>query len=145
MVHPGWLTSIGALVLSDLKYADGQEVRLGDRVKLGQDDGGVVVASIDTNEYSGKHSEAQWGYLKKGVMIEFPLHGLIRRLPLHGRSIERKPITRFASQVRSHPYIRPVYVRTIVALASIETAGRNLIRQSALMCLGSLQDLPAPV
>jgi len=60
-----------------MKYADGQEVRLGDRVKLGQDDGGVVVASIDTNEYSGEHSEAQWGYLKKGVMIKFPLHGLI--------------------------------------------------------------------
>jgi len=60
-----------------MKYADGQEVRLGDRVKLGKDDGGVVVASIDTNEYSEKHSKAQWGYLKKGVMIEFPLHGLI--------------------------------------------------------------------
>jgi hypothetical protein len=60
-----------------MKYADGQEVRLGDRVKLGKDDGGVVVASIDTNEYSGEHSQAQWGYLKKGVMIEFPLHGLI--------------------------------------------------------------------
>lgn len=60
-----------------MKYADGQEVRLGDRVKLGQDDGGIVVASIDTGEYSNDHSEAQWGYLKKGVMIEFPLHGLI--------------------------------------------------------------------
>jgi hypothetical protein len=60
-----------------MKYPDGQEVRLGDRVRLGQDDAGVVVASIDTGEYSGQHSEAQWGYLKKGVMIEFPLHGLI--------------------------------------------------------------------
>lgn len=60
-----------------MKYPDGQEVRLGDRVKLGQDDGGVVVASIDTNEYSDEHSKAQWSYLKKGVMIEFPKHGLI--------------------------------------------------------------------
>jgi hypothetical protein len=60
-----------------MKYADGQEVRLGDRVKLGQDEGGIVVASIDTGEYSQEHSEAQWGYLKKGVMIEFPLHGLV--------------------------------------------------------------------
>ena len=60
-----------------MKYPDGQEVRLGDRVKLRQDDGGVVVASIDTNEYSDEHSKAQWGYLKKGVMIEFPKHGLI--------------------------------------------------------------------
>jgi hypothetical protein len=60
-----------------MKYTDGQEVRLGDRVKLGQDDGGVVVASIDTGEYSAEHPEAQWGYLKKGVMIEFPTYGLI--------------------------------------------------------------------
>jgi hypothetical protein len=60
-----------------VKYPDGQEVRLGDRVKLGQDEGGVVVASIDTNEYSSEGSKAQWGYLKKGVMIEFPTYGLI--------------------------------------------------------------------
>lgn len=60
-----------------MKYADGQEVRLGDRVKLGQDNGGVVVALIDTGEYSDGHSEAQWGYLKKGVVIEFPTVGVI--------------------------------------------------------------------
>jgi hypothetical protein len=60
-----------------MKYKDGQEVRLGDRVKLGQDDGGIVVASIDTGEYSAEHPEEQWGYLKKGVMIEFPTFGLI--------------------------------------------------------------------
>jgi len=28
-----------------MKYPDGQEVKLGDRVKLGEDGGGVVVAS----------------------------------------------------------------------------------------------------
>jgi len=60
-----------------LKYSDGQEVRLGDRVKLGQDDRGVVVCSIDAGEYSDEHPEAQWGYLKKGVMIKFPTYGLI--------------------------------------------------------------------
>lgn len=60
-----------------MKYPDGQEVRLGDHVKLGQDEGGVVVASIDANQYKDDHSKAQWGYLKKGVMIEFPKYGLI--------------------------------------------------------------------
>jgi hypothetical protein len=60
-----------------MKYPSGEEVRLGDHVKLGQDSGGIVVASIDTGEYSAEHPEAQWGYLKKGVMIEFPLYGLI--------------------------------------------------------------------
>jgi hypothetical protein len=60
-----------------VKYADGQELRLGDRVKLGQDSGGVVVALIDTGEFTAEHPQTQWGYLKKGAMIEFPLHGLI--------------------------------------------------------------------
>lgn len=60
-----------------MKYADGQDVKLGDKVKLGQDDGGIVVCSIDTGEYTDDHPETQWGYLKKGVMVEFPTLGLI--------------------------------------------------------------------
>ena len=59
-----------------MKYPDGQEVKLGDKVKLGQDDG-VVVCSIDNDEYSDDYSKEQWGYLKKGVMINFPSYGLI--------------------------------------------------------------------
>lgn len=60
-----------------MKYPNGQEVRLGDRVKLGKDDGGIVVCSVDTGEYSDDYPESQWGYLKKGVMINFPTYGLI--------------------------------------------------------------------
>jgi hypothetical protein len=60
-----------------MKYPDGQEVRLGDRVKLGQDDSGVVVASIDAGEYAAAHPRAQWSYLKRGVLIEFRQWGLI--------------------------------------------------------------------
>ncbi len=60
-----------------MKYPDGQVVKLGDRVRLGEDRGGVVVCSIDTGEYREEHSGAQWGYLKQGVMIEFPLYGLM--------------------------------------------------------------------
>jgi hypothetical protein len=60
-----------------MKYAGGQEARLGDKVRLGNDNNGVVVCSIDTCEYSKEHPETQWGYLKTGVMIEFPSYGLI--------------------------------------------------------------------
>ena len=60
-----------------MNYSDGQEVRLGDRVKLGENDGGIVVCSIDTGDYSDDYPEAQWSYLKKGVMIKFPTYGLI--------------------------------------------------------------------
>lgn len=59
-----------------MKYCDGRDVRLGDKVKLG-DDEGIVVCSIDTGEYSEEHPESAWGYLWKGVMISFPKYGLI--------------------------------------------------------------------
>jgi hypothetical protein len=60
-----------------MKYSDGQEVKLGDQVRLGADDAGVVVASIDSGIYGEQHPCAQWGYLKRGVLIEFPKYGLI--------------------------------------------------------------------
>lgn len=61
-----------------MNYPDGQQVRLGDRVKLGRNATGIVVASIDTDEYCSDHPAAQWAYLKRGVMIEFPgTYGLI--------------------------------------------------------------------
>lgn len=60
-----------------MKYFDGQDVKLGDKVRMGTDEGGVVVCSIDDGEYSDEHPKDQWGYLGKGVMIKFPLYGLI--------------------------------------------------------------------
>ncbi len=52
-------------------------MRVGDRVALGDDRDGIVVASMDTGEYDATHPETQWGYLKKGVMIEFLRYGLV--------------------------------------------------------------------
>lgn len=60
-----------------MRYSNGNEVLLGDRVKLGRDNGGIVVCSIDRDEYSPDHTREQWAYLKKGVMIHFPHYGLI--------------------------------------------------------------------
>jgi len=60
-----------------MKYLNGQEVRLGDNVKLWSDAEGIVVCSIDTNEYSKEYPESEWGYLKKGVLIKSPQAGLI--------------------------------------------------------------------
>jgi hypothetical protein len=61
-----------------MRYLDGREVRLGETVKLDSDAEGSVVCSIDTGEYSDGYPEAQWGYLGKGVMIDFPgTYGLI--------------------------------------------------------------------
>jgi hypothetical protein len=61
-----------------LKYPDGREIRLGDKVRFGSDAEGRVVCSVDTGEYGDEHPESQWGYLGEGVMIDFPgRYGLI--------------------------------------------------------------------
>ena len=60
-----------------MKYPDGQEVKLGDTVVLENDHQGMVVCSIDTEEYSDAYPPAQWSYLSRGVLIKFPSYGLI--------------------------------------------------------------------
>ena len=57
-----------------MKYADGQEVKLGDKVKLGQDENGVVVCLIEAGEYLPGED---WLYLKEGMMARFPQFGHI--------------------------------------------------------------------
>lgn len=61
----------------EMKYADGQEVKLGDVVALGTDQRGIVVCSIDTGDYSEAYPKTEWSYLSSGVLIEFPSYGLI--------------------------------------------------------------------
>ncbi len=63
-----------------MNYRNGEEVRLGDKVKLWEGCFGVVVASIDRGEYDAGHPHEQWGYLKSGVLIESDAAGLIHYL-----------------------------------------------------------------
>lgn len=60
-----------------MKYAGGQTVAVGDRVRLGKDSVGEVVCILDSGGYSDAYPESEWGYLKEGVLINFPLLGLI--------------------------------------------------------------------
>lgn len=60
-----------------MNYPDGQEMKLGDIVALGEAQQGTVVCSIDTGEYSDAYPPVQWSYLDRGVLIEFPSYGLI--------------------------------------------------------------------
>jgi hypothetical protein len=59
------------------QYASGETVRLGDRVRLDQDGNGLVVCVIDTSEYTPDFPALDWSYLETGVLIQFPVHGLI--------------------------------------------------------------------
>jgi hypothetical protein len=63
-----------------MNYPDGQLVRLGDKVKLWEGCEGIVVCSIDTNEFSDNYPASQWEYLKVGVLIDSSQAGLIHYL-----------------------------------------------------------------
>ena len=58
-----------------MKYFDGNEVRIGDKV-IADDSEGVVVCIIDAKQFSEGYQDA-WTYLEKGVLIETKKWGLI--------------------------------------------------------------------
>ena len=60
-----------------MKYSDGQEVRVGDRVGLGGGLFGRVVAVMDTGEYSEHYSAEEWSYLGTGALVLSKDAGLI--------------------------------------------------------------------
>jgi len=60
-----------------MKYPTGEDVRLGDQVSLWRGAEGIVVCSLDTGEFSGAYPEAEWSYLKSGVLILSQEAGLI--------------------------------------------------------------------
>jgi hypothetical protein len=60
-----------------MKYPDGAEARTGDHVELWNGNVGVVVCSIDTNEYSAAYPKDAWEQLGAGVLILSEKAGLI--------------------------------------------------------------------
>lgn len=60
-----------------MKYADGQDVLLGDIVQLWDECNGVVVCSIDTDEYTTVYPKEEWEYLRSGVLILTDKAGLL--------------------------------------------------------------------
>jgi hypothetical protein len=60
-----------------MRYADGSEARLGDRLRIFNGDCGSVVAAIDRNEYSNEFSRKDWAYLKEGIMIKTDAGALV--------------------------------------------------------------------
>ena len=53
-----------------MKYPNGQEVRVGDKIKLWDDQPGTVVCSIETDEFSKDYPKTEWGYLKSGILVK---------------------------------------------------------------------------
>lgn len=62
-----------------MKYSSGQEVKLGDQVKLGNDDSGEVVCIIEGNKFTENFPKSEWGYLKQGMLVKFQQYGLLKQ------------------------------------------------------------------
>ena len=60
-----------------MRYGDGQEVRLWDRVETWPGCRGIVVMSIDTEEFTPEFPREEWLYLGSGVMIDTEQTGLL--------------------------------------------------------------------
>ena len=60
-----------------MNYKDGTKAKVGDRVLIGGQYHGVVVADMDGDEYSRDYPGDQWRYLGSGVMIDTDFGGLV--------------------------------------------------------------------
>ena len=60
-----------------MRYADGNEARIGDTIAIDDKHRGTVVACIDRGEYSDAHPAAQWSYLGKGILVDTDFGGLV--------------------------------------------------------------------
>lgn len=60
-----------------MRYLNGEEAHLGDKVALGNSAEGEIVCSIDTDEFSSEYPKAHWQYLSRGVLVNFSKFGLI--------------------------------------------------------------------
>jgi len=61
-------------------YTGGETVRVGDRVRYAGEGGeqtGVVVCDIAAGAYTAAFTEADWGYLKEGFIVEFARLGVV--------------------------------------------------------------------
>ncbi|RWB66676.1 MAG: hypothetical protein EOQ50_32145 [Mesorhizobium sp.] len=75
-----------------MKYPDGTLARLGDKIIVWEGNEGVVVCSMDTDEYSEEYSREVLGYLGRGIMVLSEKAGLIHYVEpeIDMRLIERK-------------------------------------------------------
>ena len=53
-----------------MKYRDGQTMKLGDRVQLWGDKFGGIVCIIADGLFSDEFPEANWAFLKNGLLIK---------------------------------------------------------------------------
>lgn len=61
-----------------MKYRDGTEMHVGDRVRIKNGDTGIIVASMDTEEFSPDYPKENWEDLKSGIVVLTERGALVR-------------------------------------------------------------------
>lgn len=64
-------------MITRMKYAGGEEAKIGDIVSYSDGAQGLVVCSIETLEFTTDYPAEQWEYLNKGILIKSEKYGLI--------------------------------------------------------------------
>jgi hypothetical protein len=73
-----------------MKYVDGTEARLGDRLKVSNGDLGVVVASKDTGEYSPEYPSEAWSEeLNQGILVLTENGALVHFENVHSKLLSK--------------------------------------------------------
>ncbi len=67
-----------------MRYPDGQDIHLGDRMALWDGSEATVVCSIDTEEYSADYPREHWAYLAQGILIMSETYGLVHCIEAEG-------------------------------------------------------------
>jgi hypothetical protein len=60
-----------------VRYRDGTDARVGDRVVIDGGHRGRIVACLDRGEYASDYVAAEWSYLERGLLVETDSGGLV--------------------------------------------------------------------
>jgi hypothetical protein len=70
-----------------MKYADGTEARLGDRVRITNGDTGTVIASMDTDVYGSEATKENWAHMGAGIRVRTDRGALVQFDDAHSRLV----------------------------------------------------------
>jgi hypothetical protein len=77
-----------------MKYVDGIEARLGDRVRITNGDTGTVIASMDTDEYGPEATKENWAHMGGGILVRTDRGALVQFDDSHSRLLSRENANR---------------------------------------------------
>lgn len=64
-------------------YLSGEEVLLGDKVKLNDDEVGEIVALIESGQFDETLHASEWSHLKLGALVRSEKYGLFHYLEMN--------------------------------------------------------------